>query len=334
MDGKYNTEEVYALANPGNRESCHWDLSRIQSYEYEPFFGGLPNVIYKKVRNARFSVDLLRMISSRKVSVSDDDRALCRESIAEQVHRYPRRLIKILVKTLPCTKLLVSLQIDGLPLKREQITQLLGVIPQSKTLESVTFTHVPVQSAAVSRFLDAGSPYRLREIAFIDCELPANVATNVIQFIQAAPRESGGRAWALTHLDLTENDVDGEVQSQIDLLLQERHNGRSPVARNVDIDFVAEEEEDLEEEEEEDVVESRGPANSVARRVELVAPSVLSGHPFEDNRRLRHELQLLLEALRAVAVAEDVYLIGPGAPESAKIIEQYEQNAEELALSE
>jgi hypothetical protein len=326
MQDRYCTSEVYAHASPGNATFCHWDFSRIPAAEYEPFFIGLPNVVYKKVQDVRFSVDLLRMIRSSTASISDSDRHLCSQSIAGQVHRYSRRLVKILTKTLPRTKLLVSLKIDGLDLTREQVAQVLTAVTQSKTLETVGFANVPVPSAAVSRFLDAGSAYRLRQIAFVHCDLRADVATNAIQFIQAAPREFRGRTWALTALDLSENDVDGQVQSQIDLLLQERLDGGFTKSREVDVSTITEEEEDA--------VQAIAPAVSFGSRADLVKPSVLTGNAFVDNGLLRKEMRLVLEALRAVPVAEDVYLIGPDASADAKVIEQCEQLAQELELSE
>jgi hypothetical protein len=57
----------------------------------------------------------------------------------------------------------------------------------------------------------------------------------------------------------------------------------------------------------------------------------VSGDPFDDNRSLRRELQQLLDAIQAIPVREDAYLIGPTAAENWKWIQKCEQRVKEAA---
>jgi hypothetical protein len=315
MTAHYGTEEVYACAINGNSSFCHWDLSRLPDNEYEPLFGGLPNVLYKKLESARFSIELLRMIQSRVVSISSVDLALSSSSIAEKVHRYPRRLVKILAAVLPQTKILKSLELNGVALTREQVNQVLQVAVQSPTLKILRVVAVPVSRNAVSAFLDAGAPYQFQEVAFVNCGLEAGVATNAVQFIQTAPREMSGNPWALKSLDLSENEVDVDTQRQIDKLLRSK------------IGAVGREDDDVEGGEEERV-------RSLQERVEEVKPAAETENPFEVNQNLRNELEQLLQAMNGVAIGDDVYLIGPSAAENAAVIRQCERIVEDEELSE
>jgi hypothetical protein len=315
----FTTREVYAAAENGSFEFCHWDISRIPGYDYEGFFGGLPNVVYKKVQRVRFSIDLWHTINTYKRPVSDSDRWVCSESIATQIHRYPRRLIKILLKTAPLTKQLKSLEIQALPLTRDDIGQLMRVLPSSPTLESLVLSQMQISNASVSEFLSAGAPYRLREIRCSDCQLGPQVATAAVEFIETAPRSSAGRPWVLKTLDLSNNDIDPAAQAQIDRAL----SGKMVEERVAD---VQEEEGDFAEPRRE---ESIAAGRELQARVAAVKPAVATEDPFEENGNLRGELAQLLAAVQAVAVRDDVYLIGPSAADVASMIALCEKKVNE-----
>ena len=56
---KLTESEMYTLGRGDvDRRSCHFDISRIDSRLYTPFFHSLPNIVYKKAKSLAFSCRL------------------------------------------------------------------------------------------------------------------------------------------------------------------------------------------------------------------------------------------------------------------------------------
>jgi hypothetical protein len=300
-----STEQLYDRGN-GDMSYCDWDFSIIPAEEYERFFLGLGNVLYKKVIKARFSVDSLRKLGRSE----SGDRSLTDNSIATRVHRYRRRLWKVFQRVLPETKTLRSLIIDGIDFPPTEIGGLLQTAARGR-LGALTVANVAVPAAAFRQFLSSTSPAHFEEIVFQNCGLPGEAAADAVRFLRSSP----GGEWKLKSLQLPDNQVDGETQSQIDRLVHLRGA----------IDLL-----EIEEEEEEDLAQSDVPielvsADSIRARVDTVPEAEPSDNPFVENRNLRNELDALLDAAGALRYDDDVFLVGPSADANLKIIRECER---------
>jgi hypothetical protein len=298
MGVRLPTEDLYALGK-GDMTSCDWDLSDIPAQEYEPFFLGLGNVLYKKVVKARFSVDCLREVVA-SASVGD--------SIAAKVHRYRRRLLKVFKRVLPQTKTLTSLIVDGIVFPAAEISRLLQTAAQSPRLTSLILANFEVPATAFRQFLGSTSPASFKEIVFQNCGLSDAAAEDAIGFLRATPRGK----WTLRSLRLPDNHIGGETLAQIDDLVRRRGAV------------------DLRDAEEEEAALSEGAvaplaAHSIGARVDNVPEAEPSDDPFVENQNLRDELAALLGAAGAVRYNDDVFLVGPSASADLRIIQKCER---------
>jgi hypothetical protein len=296
MSVSLTTEEVYELGG-GDMISCDWDLSKIPGHEYEPFFLGLGNVLYKKVAQGRFSIASLHELEASDSGVRNE----VDDSIASKVCRDRRRLLKVFRRVLPVTKTLKSLIIDRIPFSAGEVNSLLQAAARSPRLESLILVNVNVTAAAFRQFLRATSPAQFQQIVFQNCGLSDIAATDAIRFLRSAPPGK----WKLMRLDLPDNEIDGETLSQIDDL----------VSRRGAVDF------------EENV--KRVLVQSIQAKVDQVPHAKSSKNPFAENQNLRNELAALLEAAGVLPYSDEVFLIGPSAAANLRIIRECERRVGE-----
>jgi hypothetical protein len=185
--------------------------------------------------------------------------------------------------------------------------------------------HIPLLKTAVSSFLNAGAAYRLREVAFIDCELLGEVLRR-----RGRPTESAG-PYKHSMCRIMKSPRQGS--HQLIEFLESKVNGTVPVGRRRGIEERNRTERESEKrrgerrklngsEKENERWRGRGRRNRMGRgnrrgrrtggRECSSSVNARKSHagetasPFDDNRSLRKDLQEFLEAAQAIPVGKSL----------------------------
>ena len=222
----YRPQQMYDIGN-GDMTSCCFDFSSISSQHYEGFFNGLPQLLYKKVKEARFCLDNYLKLNNEQdqtdAQLNDLD-----QSIYTKKSNYSHYLAKVIWRVLPSAKILVSLTVDSIPLQNDEFSKIVDAIRKNKSLRSVTFRNTLIRDDDFVYFLEKVSPYRFEQIEFTNCQLTSNIYNKVCEFLNSQPPASGAagnllnQEWKLRVFKLDENDISPENMDVIDAMMQKK----------------------------------------------------------------------------------------------------------------
>ena len=213
------TEQMHELGN-GDMVQCNWDFSKISIDEYNSFFSTLPNILYKKVRHARFCVDFAKSLHNNPDATNEDVQVL-QYSIKERKPRFSWMLAKVIIRTLPRAKLLTSLTISGIPMRRRDIHAIFGAVGKCRTLKRIIFEDVHVRTEDFEYLLSVISPYKISELSFLNCGLTSDIYQPLVRFFKKPP-PSERHDWVFNTLRLDGNNLGGRDFSVIDGMLRQR----------------------------------------------------------------------------------------------------------------
>ena len=213
------TEQMHELGN-GDMVQCNWDFSKISIDEYNSFFSTLPNILYKKVRHARFCVDFAKSLHNNPDATNEDVQVL-QYSIKERKPRFSWMLAKVIIRTLPRAKLLTSLIISGIPMRRRDIHAIFGAVGKCRTLKRIIFEDVHVRTEDFEYLLSVISPYKISELSFLNCGLTSDIYQPLVRFFKKPP-PSERHDWVFNTLRLDGNNLGGRDFSVIDGMLRQR----------------------------------------------------------------------------------------------------------------
>ena len=128
----YPCQTMYRIGG-GDYEHLHFDFSFIPYEQYTHFFNSLPNIIYKKCKNIRFSCDFEYQYSEKvknEKKRNPKKEQLIDESIAGIRPKFLPYLIKILTRILPRTTRLEKIHISCMRIKPELLEKLIDAIGQ------------------------------------------------------------------------------------------------------------------------------------------------------------------------------------------------------------
>jgi hypothetical protein len=279
---RLTVRDLYDLGH-GDENFCDWDFSVISGSLYDDFFAVLPNVLYKKVVRARFSIDL----SNRK-TLTQDDKKVVSESIFSKVHRYHARLIKVLTRVFPKAKTLKSVELNSIPIVKRCV-ELWDSLAATKSLITLKIVGTHILDADFNHLLSAIPHGQFKSIGFIECELTPAVMPQLIDFL------TDDRATRPSHpiqFDLHGNHLD---QEKLDELLA------GP----------GDEEEEADEDD-----------DGLRDRIADIPAALSDPDPWEENEHLRGELLAILQEIGFAYVGDDVAIVGAEAETDAPLIQE------------
>lgn len=218
---------MYDIGN-GDMTSCCFDFSSIPSPNYQGFFNGLPQLLYKKVKEVRFCLDNYFKITNTQ-DHTDAQISELTNSIYKMNSNYCHYLAKVIWKVLPRAKILVSLTVDSIPLRNDEFSKIVDSIQKNKSLRSVTFRNTLIRDEEFTYFLENVSPYRFEKIEFTGCQLTSSVYNKVCEFLNSQPPRSASSGnllneWRLREFKLDENDISPENMEIIDAMMQKKRH--------------------------------------------------------------------------------------------------------------
>ena len=213
------TEQMHALGN-GDMVSCSWDFSKISIDDYNGFFSTLPNILYKKVRHARFCVDYEKSLAHNP-SATDEDVRVLDYSIKQKKPRFSWMLAKVIARTLPRSKLLTSLTISGIPMRHSDVQAMFKAIPKCRTLKAIVVEDMPIRNEDFEYLLSVISPYRMTEVSFVNCGLSSEIYQPLVRFLKKEP-PTELHDWTFKKLRLDGNDIGAREFSVIDGILRQK----------------------------------------------------------------------------------------------------------------
>ena len=215
----FPTEQMHALGN-GDMVSCSWDFSKISIDDYNGFFSTLPNILYKKVRHARFCVDYEKSLAHNP-SATDEDVRVLDYSIKQKKPRFSWMLAKVIARTLPRSKLLTSLTISGIPMRHSDVQAMFKAIPKCRTLKAIVIEDMPIRNEDFEYLLSVISPYRMTEVSFVNCGLSSEIYQPLVRFLKKEP-PTELHDWTFKKLRLDGNDIGAREFSVIDGILRQK----------------------------------------------------------------------------------------------------------------
>lgn len=188
----YPVETMYQIG-VGNEEECHFDFSFIPFSQYTKFFNTLPNFIYKKCKNIKFSCDFEYEYSQKKKVSGKTNRKrenLISDSIAGSRPKFLPYLMKILSRVLPKSKNLVTLQLSNLNIDPDNFDSVIDSIGKCRTLRNLEFTDIPFTDKHCIKLLKLISPYQYEVLCFNDCLLTSGSYRAFEEFLYRPPTNS------------------------------------------------------------------------------------------------------------------------------------------------
>jgi hypothetical protein len=224
----YKHREIYKICG-GSQQLCSFDFSSISFDEYEGLFNGLPNIVYKKAEELRFSRDLYVKRERADEPLSESEKRRLSDSIAINRDRFEHYLFKILNQTLPRSKGLKRLVISGLNVPTKYFRDFIPACAKCKTLRKLTIENVNILDDIGELIFKHLSPYRLEELSLIDCNLSATIFDRVSEYLTYGAEDP--RIWRLKTLNLSENLFAPEQTQEIARLLKWRKNQKPPAEK-------------------------------------------------------------------------------------------------------
>lgn len=215
----FSTEQMHFLGN-GDMVKCSWDFSKISVDDYNGFFSTLPNILYKKIRHARFCVDYAKSLANNPNATDADVRVLD-YSIKEKKPRFSWMLAKVIARTLPRSKLLTTLTISGIPMRHSDVHSIFEAVGKCRTLKRIIFEDMPIRDADFAYLLSVVSPYKMHEISFVNCGLTSDIYQPLVRFFKKDP-PSERHDWVFSTLRLEGNNIGGRDFSVIDGMLRQK----------------------------------------------------------------------------------------------------------------
>ena len=203
-------QKMFSLCR-GTERFCDYDLSVISIDDYEGFFNGLPNIIYKKVDSIRFNLDLYHKYDDYRVEMSDEDQSIIDESIYTHKRRFPHYLFKILNLTLPKSRRLKSLEISGFRIPSGYVDEFIKSANKCRTLREIKLNGFSLELKKFQAMLAAWSPFRFFKLGFRNCNIDEEAKNDVLRYLQLT---DGTKEWKLTELDLNGNNFKKEDLSR------------------------------------------------------------------------------------------------------------------------
>ena len=350
----YKIGQMYKMGH-GDMVSCNFDFSEISTDDYQGFFNGLPQLLYKKVKTVRFCVDKYRS-AERRGSTNDRELREIEYSIKGSNPNYARYLSKIIWRVLPRSKLLYSLTIDGIPVSHDDFEKIVNSVIRCRSIREISFLNTEVSNDDFISFVSTVSPYRLEKIEFQNCRLSSDVYDAVCEFLNRQPPDPAN-PWRLRTLNLADNGLTPDNFDVIDAMMQKKvhpndsddqttittgeeahafRNGRrgSDEDSSDDLDERGLSVSESDSDEQRKKIEAPKGINKsrsqiALERIQQAAATVRPAEPSNDLRQqninLRRELNELLERVNAVKYNDDVFLIGEGAQTNLNSIREIEE---------
>lgn len=220
----FNQVEMYKLCR-GSEKHCNFDLSSISMDVYYQFFTGLPNFIYKKVRSVRFSLDLYHKYDDTEIDINDRDQEILDFSIHANKRKFTHYLFKIINKTLPRSRTITNLEIDGFRIPSKYFDDFVDAVKKCRSLQSIKIDNSLLNADQFLRILDYWSPYQFTSLSFVNDNLQT---TQVAPEISIFLNKTGKRTWKLQTLNLSENGFTKDQIASFNKLIKNRLNPSSP----------------------------------------------------------------------------------------------------------
>ncbi|OHS92985.1 hypothetical protein TRFO_12180 [Tritrichomonas foetus] len=215
----YKYKHMYELGN-GDMVSCNFDFSALSTDDYQGFFNGLPQLLYKKVKSVRFCNDAYKKLENNH-NATDEQLREMEYTIKGSNPNYFKYLAKIIWTVLPRAKLLYSLTIDGIPIHHDDFTKIVDSLRKCKSIRQISIVNTTVNRDDFIYFIDNVSPYRLEKIEFPNCHLTSDVYDTVCEFLNRQPPSSGNE-WKLKILNLEGNGLTPDNFDVIEAMMQKK----------------------------------------------------------------------------------------------------------------
>jgi hypothetical protein len=243
----YKERHMYEICG-GDKSFCNFDLSRIPSTDYEGFFNGITNIIYKKCQHIRFSCDLEERIKEGD-PVTKEELADFNNSIKSQRPRSARYLAKILAQILPRSKMLRKLVLKDIEIPSSYFRDFVIACSRCPVLRILELEGVTISYEDSVLIFERLSPFRLEEISLVACGLRDRLYEHVSKFL--TQRTPAGKVWKLCVLNLADNhfkphhigeipkllenaleakEVSEESESEVEIILQTLPDSSAQVA--------------------------------------------------------------------------------------------------------
>lgn len=232
----YDTKTIYSIGD-GNEDLCSFDFSALPDKTYHPLFNTLPNLLYKKVKNCKFSCDLRAKYElSGKTSIKKE--FAIKNSISSKNNKYIDFLVKIIKNTLPDSKKLLGISFSNIPFDFSHVETVLQACTKCKTLRSVSFVNISVEPSKFREFLSHTSPYQYTDLTFVNCGLNGDIVPFVKNYITKRPLSNRAIHRRLKSINLKENDITDDVLNEIDNLISECRKDHTAVSEYLDKDYI------------------------------------------------------------------------------------------------
>jgi hypothetical protein len=240
---------MYKLGD-GGPDSCNFDFSCIPGDLFDKFFGSLPNFIWKACSSIRFSLDL--NIQSANDRTPPDE---LESSIYYTQQHFSHWLFKILNETVPKSRTLKSLSLTHIHIPNHYFKGFIMACSRSSVLDSLEIQSTSISDEQAAFIFQKLSPFQLKDLILIDCRIPPSVFEDVSTFLHQPPPDDVD--WQLQTLDLTDNFFSAGQFNQIQGWIQKRRAGEPIPMSDSEIDddggeYDRDEEEEFGEPEEEE----------------------------------------------------------------------------------
>ena len=220
MDNKpYRDARMYELGR-GNRDRCVFDMSRISIDDYYGFFGGLPNVVYKKCKSITFNTDL--DIKDRERDTTEEEQEIVKHSILGLKPRFSHYLMKILNQTLPKSKELNELILREIKIPTSYFSDFMASLARSRFLRVIELHGMTISDESASLMFQKLSPFKFTRIVATECNISSHLFAEVCDYLKQGIPE--GKRWKLEYLDLSDNFFsESQMQTFRKLLRRRTH---------------------------------------------------------------------------------------------------------------
>lgn len=218
MDNKpYRDARMYELGR-GNRDRCVFDMSRISIDDYYGFFGGLPNVVYKKCKSITFNTDL--DIKDRERDTTEEEQEIVKRSILGLKPRFSHYLMKILNQTLPKSKELNELILREIKIPTSYFSDFMASLARSRFLRVIELHGMTISDESASLMFQKLSPFKFTRIVATECNISSHLFAEVCDYLKQEIPE--GKRWKLEYLDLSDNFFSESQMKTFQKLLRRR----------------------------------------------------------------------------------------------------------------
>ena len=215
----FSTRGMYKFGG-GDEHFVSYDFSILNYEKFEPFFNTLPNMIYKKIERVSFSCQL--DAECGKAGKVDQKRLdTLKDSILLKKPTFLPYLIKILTKTLPKTKRLISLEFVSMKIPSDLMIALFDAIGTCKTLQRLYFKNVKTKDEDFQHLLKLISPYQYKSISFINCSLTSASFEAIKEFIERTPEMTSQYVRTIKEFNVDDCNFTFEELNTIEELVNE-----------------------------------------------------------------------------------------------------------------